>query len=132
MFIRTGEASMMLEPRPTSATEARTFVRSRLAELAVPEPRFQDAVLLTSELVSNAVLHARTEIQVRFASDGQRVRVEVHDGNSRQPAPAGVPADATSGRGLVLVDRLANQWGVSGTATGKAVWFEVNVEAELA
>jgi hypothetical protein len=53
------------------------------------------------------------------------LRVEVHDGNSRHPTPSPAPADATSGRGLHLVESLAERWGVEGTPDGKVVWFEL-------
>ena len=130
MSVRSGRAAIALGPRPTSAAEARSFVRSKLDDLAVPEPPLEDAVLLTSELVSNALLHARTDIEVRLRTDSRRVRVEVHDQNTRYPVLQRVPPDATSGRGFLLVEGLANAWGIDGTTGGKAVWFEMNLDAD--
>lgn len=84
-------------------------------------------VLLTNELVSNAVLHARTEMELRLVTADDRVRVEVHDGNSRRPPPPTTPVDATSGRGLVMVQALADRWGIDGTQHGKCIWFELPI-----
>ena len=85
-------------------------------------------VLLVSELATNAVLHARTDYVVRVAVDeaGQRARVEVEDANERPPSIAHTPPEATSGRGLHLVQSLAESWGVEGRMAGKLVWFELS------
>jgi anti-sigma regulatory factor (Ser/Thr protein kinase) len=128
MRIRSGNAAIGLGPLPTSAARARRFVRSRLGEMAVPEPPLEDAVLLTSELVSNALLHAGTEIELRLDSNGHRLRIEVYDHDSRPPVTAPVEVDATSGRGLFLVENLANDWGIDSRTDGKAVWFELQLD----
>lgn len=125
----SGSAAIELGWRPVSAAQARSFVRSRLLALSVPEPLLEDAVLLANELVSNALLHARTDIEVRVDSDERRIRVQVHDGNSRLPVIAPVPVDATSGRGLLLVRELASDWGIEASPGGKAVWFELQCPA---
>jgi len=116
-----------LAPVPASVAQARRFVRVRLDELAVPEPPLEDAVLLTSELVTNALLHAGTDLEVRLQTNPHRVRVEVHDGDHRLPLAATAAPDATSGRGLLLVRQLANDWGIDRAATGKSVWFEMTL-----
>ena len=86
------------------------------------------ALLLTSELATNALLHARTEFQVTARYwEGKRLRVEVLDGNSRRPTPAVIRPDATSGRGLNVVRALASSWGVEDHIDGKVVWFELAV-----
>lgn len=114
-------------PVPGSVAAARRFLRHELELLDVPEPPMEATVLLTSELVSNAILHARTDVELRLVSVRDHVRVEVADGNSRLPSTALAPADATSGRGLLLVQALAGSWGVEGTLDGKVVWFELPV-----
>ncbi|HUP99512.1 MAG TPA: ATP-binding protein [Aeromicrobium sp.] len=128
MRVLSGSSAIGLGPLPTSAAAARGFVRSSLDDLDVPEPPLEDAVLMTSELVTNALLHARGEIEIRLDSDGHRVRIEVRDRNSRVPVFSAVPVDATSGRGLFLVEKLAEDWGVDSRTDGKAVWFEVQVD----
>ncbi len=83
-------------------------------------------VLLTSEVVTNAVLHARTEARLTVVVSYGSVRVEVIDGEPREPVPRVAAVDDTSGRGLQLVDALSSRWGVESLADGKRVWFEVD------
>src|SRR5688500_8328200 len=61
---------------------------------------------------------------------GQRARVEVEDANERPPSIAHTPPEATSGRGLHLVQSLAESWGVEGRMAGKLVWFELSHDNE--
>jgi two-component sensor histidine kinase len=81
------------------------------------------AVLLTSELVTNAVVHARTELVVTVSRDGDRARVAVHDEESIPPHRREAGLDG--GRGLALVEALAGSWGTFSQGEGKAVWFEL-------
>lgn len=90
------------------------------------------AVLLVSELVANAVLHAHTPIRVVLRLNGALLRVEVHDGDRRTPTRKHYSALATTGRGLFLVERLARDWGVSTNPTGKSVWFELDARTAAA
>jgi anti-sigma regulatory factor (Ser/Thr protein kinase) len=83
-------------------------------------------VLLASELATNAVLHARTDYEIRlYLTSDDAVRMEVADQNSRLPSVASVPTDATSGRGLLIVQALASAWGIENQGDGKLVWFEL-------
>ena len=90
----------------------------------------ETAVLFVSELVTNAVRHASTRgsmLVLRLEAAGTSLRIEVHDADPRWPRP-GIPAGLDeSGFGFVIVDALATKWGVSATATGKAVWAELAV-----
>ena len=90
------------------------------------------AVLLVSELVANAVLHAHTSIRVVLRLNGALLRVEVQDGDRRAPTRKHYSALATTGRGLFLVERMARDWGVSSMAAGKSVWFELDPETAAA
>lgn len=119
---------MVLAAVPVSARHARAFVRVSLVDRSIPEPPLEDAVLLTGELVSNALDHARAPIRVRVVTGRQLVRIEVHDGSRDPPRLKQVPLDATNGRGLFLVERLADAWGVARTPEGKVVWFEISVD----
>ncbi|HEX7167839.1 MAG TPA: ATP-binding protein [Acidimicrobiales bacterium] len=116
-------AEAVFAPEVGSARLARTFVRTALEAHALPADL---AVLLVSELATNAVLHARTDYVVRLTSNDGRVRVEVQDANERSPSIAHAPPEATSGRGLQLVQTLSAGWGVEGRPDGKVVWFEVD------
>jgi anti-sigma regulatory factor (Ser/Thr protein kinase) len=105
---------------------ARRYVLSRTT--AWPAELVELTVLLTSELVTNAVVHGRDPIQLLVVVDGERLRVEVTDGEPRLPDGPGKPAEQDeSGRGLLILDRLADRWGSHPRPTppGKVVWFEV-------
>jgi len=104
--------------------EARRFVERALAEWDLTD--LTDlATLLTSELVTNAILHAHSAVELSLTLDADRVRVEVRDDGDGEPARRELVVEATSGRGLALVDMLATDWGVVGHGLGKSVWFEL-------
>ena len=110
----------------SSAGEARRFVCTTLEGWDLG--RLADAAtLLVSELAANAVLHARTAIRVRVRLAATRVRIEVHDGNNRAPARKHYSSMATTGRGLLLVERMSSRWGVEAQGAGKQVWFELDL-----
>jgi anti-sigma regulatory factor (Ser/Thr protein kinase) len=109
------------EPTPESVRSARSFVREVLHAWRIDGGM---ATLLTSEVVTNAVLHAGTDVTVDVARDDDCVRIEVFDGSPRMPMPVLVSRDATSGRGLSIVDALSNSWGMESRPGGKVVWFE--------
>jgi anti-sigma regulatory factor (Ser/Thr protein kinase) len=81
-------------------------------------------VMAANELAANAVLHARTEFTVRVLIDAHGIRIEVSDGNTRMPQPCLAPADATSGRGLAIVDGSGLEWGAERHTRGKTVWVQ--------
>ena len=89
----------------------------------------ETAVLLTSELVTNVVLHTASDgIDVQAQCDGARLRVSVHDGEMTPPMAVrsgGAEPPAGGGRGLWLVETLAASWGCEQLSDGKQVWFEV-------
>lgn len=121
----TSEARLALEPVPGSAAHARRFVGETLSGWGCDD-FVESGRLLVSELVTNAVLHARTPMTlvVRLRKDG--VRVEVHDGNPAAPTMRDYGAEAMTGRGLSLVADLASRWGVERDSAGKSVWFEID------
>ena len=102
---------------------ARDFVRTTLVSWGV---RPEGCVLLTSELVTNAVRHSRVEVVVTVWRSDARVRIEVRDESPESPTLGTPGEDATRGRGLTLVDRVADAWGyVRHDGQGKTVWLEV-------
>lgn len=113
-----------LGPDPLSPRLARQFVASTLVEWEV-EHLIDTASLLTSELVTNAVLHADSGIELRLAREADLIRFEVEDHGSGQPKPRSPAPEETSGRGLALVDTLSTAWGIEPVSSGKAVWFEL-------
>ena len=84
-------------------------------------------MLLTSELVTNAVLYARSDVVLRVSLDAAVVRISVHDDSPMAPVPRSPGREDTSGRGLALVDVLATTWGVALNGNGKEVWFELRL-----
>ena len=105
----------------TSPRAARQFVGSVIGH--PDDESTQMALVLTSELVTNAVVHARTPIDVKVEVDADQMRVEVADGDPRMPAPLGHNPDAVGGRGLFLVEQLSAAWGSDPCRGGKVVWF---------
>ncbi|HUK70797.1 MAG TPA: ATP-binding protein [Streptosporangiaceae bacterium] len=88
----------------------------------------ETATLLVSELVSNAVRHAATGLVVELALEagGRWLRIEVADADPHPPLPRAPAALDESGFGFVLIEALADKWGVRETATGKGVWAELD------
>lgn len=89
----------------------------------------ETAVLFVSELVTNAVRHACTggsTLVLRLEAAGTSLRIEVHDTDPQWPQLGSPTGLDESGFGFVIVDALANKWGVSETDTGKAVWAELD------
>jgi anti-sigma regulatory factor (Ser/Thr protein kinase) len=105
---------------------ARAFARDALAG-EEPAVRVEDLVLVVSELVTNAVVHGAGDVTlVVGVGDDGGVQVEVADDEPAMPERLRVPVDAESGRGLLLVSRLARRWGVRGRGdVGKVVWAEL-------
>jgi anti-sigma regulatory factor (Ser/Thr protein kinase) len=113
---------LQLPPDPSSAGMARRFIASSLdAGNEVGEL----AVLLVSELASNAVLHARTDFELVVDIDDVRLRVEVHDENPALPMLKDYVAESVTGRGLHMVAATADNWGFQASGHGKVVWFEL-------
>ncbi len=118
---------------PAAAGEARSHVRAAIEAWQVPiDPHV--AVLLTSELVTNAITHEADDNEtvlliITWASD--QMRVEVHDTSRSDPVPVDTPPDAEAGRGLMLVASLSTDWGFYRTPAGKAVYFTLAPEDDL-
>ena len=122
----------VIEPLPLPHTAAapglaRRYLASRAA--AWPAGLLDLVELLASEVVTNAVLHGRGPVELLLNDDGTRLKVEVSDG---EPGPLpwmpGRPPDGQErGRGLLIVDYLADRWGCRphSSAPGKIVWFEL-------
>ena len=125
------QAHITLPPALTSGREARVFVADRLAEWRL-EGLLDTALLLTSELVTNAVVHARSPVSVTIRRILDRLRVEVADVGGGALVLRNPSADATGGRGLQLMDALAASWGTSAFDAGKLVWFELTDPPRMA
>ena len=122
---------LQLPAGPTSPRQARHFVGGVLRDHGVQAGEVVEAaLLLTSELVTNAVLYAAGTINVDVDIDLRGVRVEVGDSNAEAPSQRAADLDDTSGRGLHLVAAMARAWGVDqAPQEGKVVWFELDSRA---
>jgi GAF domain-containing protein/anti-sigma regulatory factor (Ser/Thr protein kinase) len=125
----SGMSTLRLEPVVESTPTARHWVTEQLHD--VPDEVTECAALLTSELVTNAVLHADTPFTVTLHLMEDRIRVDVADGNPVVPAIKDYAADAATGRGLTLFNTLASNWGVLPVVGGKIVWFELPVDYSI-
>jgi anti-sigma regulatory factor (Ser/Thr protein kinase) len=126
-------AHIRLAPATTSARQARRFVRDTLSRWG--DERFVDAAaLLVSELVTNAVIHASSPIDVSVGHEGihATLRIEVRDQSLRPVQVRGFDPEAVGGRGLALVEAISDRWGVENDDAGKRVWFELERPLEVA
>ncbi|MEU3460616.1 ATP-binding protein [Streptomyces sp. NPDC006733] len=116
---------------PRNVGRARAELRDALTGWGMAEVA-DSAVLVLSELLTNAIDHARVspgrQIETRYRREDAGVRIEVHDAAEQRPRRAGQGNDVERGRGLFIVDALADGWGVSDRdGVGKAVWAVVTV-----
>jgi anti-anti-sigma factor len=118
---------LVLAPIRTAPATARAFVRDVLGywQLALSDATLVDrAVLVASELVTNAVIHARTDLRLRVEMRGDLLHLAVRDGSPRLLRLVTIPdRQAEGGRGLLVVEQLARSWGVNRHPDGgKVVW----------
>ena len=115
----------------TAAASARAVIEDVIRAWRVPVDA-DVAVLLTSELVTNAVTHGTKEtgefVLLTVACDAAVLRVDVHDASGDLPVLDIAPADAETGRGLLLVTSLSAEWGSYATPDGKAVYFTLELQ----
>jgi anti-anti-sigma regulatory factor/anti-sigma regulatory factor (Ser/Thr protein kinase) len=123
---------LRLAPVPTAAAAARAFVRDvcRYWRLALPDPEVIDrAVLVADELVTNAVVHARSEVHLRIELLGDRLYLSAHDWSPRLLRLVPSAGLAEHGRGLLLVERLTRAWGMRRHPDGgKVIWCVLDIE----
>lgn len=112
-----------LAARPAAAAEARGKIRAAICAWDLPvDPDV--AILLTSELVTNAIRHETGgSVTLAVSCSCDELRVDVHDTSCSLPVLVDTPAGAETGRGLMLVATLSSDWGVYRTPAGKAVYF---------
>ena len=115
---------------PASVADARHHVEAWLRRLGADEETVEIAMLLTSELTGNAVLHGRGEVSLTLSTSADTLRVEVRDGSPSLPRLRQPELYDASGRGLHIVDALATRWGTEPDAETKAVWFELTLEGQ--
>ena len=126
----TAADGIVLAPGPTAPRSARWFVAQWCAQHGLTGDAVDTLLLLTCELVTNAVVYGRSDVSLALASadrSARRVRISVGDENTRLPQWRDADPAALNGRGLVLVEALAERHGIDVTAAGKTVWCDVEV-----
>jgi anti-sigma regulatory factor (Ser/Thr protein kinase) len=126
----------MLPKDPESAGRARDTTRRALRAAGLPDDHIERAALLVSELVTNAIVHAASDVRVRVSARPV-TRIEVEDDNPRLPdpprsrsVPPSIDALEPGGLGLAIVEGLASRWGADRLPNGKVVWFELEPDGE--
>ncbi len=108
----------------TTPAAARALARDAV-ERGRATVRIDDVALVVSELVTNAVLHGDGDVTLDVVVAPDTVRVEVADRDPGLPGASYAAADAESGRGLLLVSKIARDWGVRQEEPGKVVWADL-------
>ncbi|MFD4273017.1 ATP-binding protein [Streptomyces cyaneofuscatus] len=133
------QVQLEVGPDPAEVGRARRWARSRLVGSGIgdDEPLAETLILLISELVTNAVVHTGCPAVLRMLFGGGgggsgTVRVEVADASDRPPLQRHAEGEDTNGRGLELVDGLADRWGWQPEGAGKQIWCEVDRGAPAA
>jgi anti-sigma regulatory factor (Ser/Thr protein kinase) len=124
MSHRLPPIDVTLPPATTSPWRARAFVTEALPE--AESDLVADVALLVSEMVTNAVLHAHSEVHLSVDSTDAGIRVEVSDCVRSAPVIRNFSDEAATGRGMHLVEEIADRWGTEPRRDGKCVWFEVS------
>lgn len=119
------ERTITLSAELLSVRTGRQFARDVVLEWGL-ERLSDDVQLGVSELLSNAVRHAGTDVEMSLKLNGRLV-VEVHDSDPdlRRPVIPNQTPYATSGRGLQIVSAISDDWGIRATADGKVIWFSL-------
>ncbi|MFI7498318.1 SpoIIE family protein phosphatase [Streptomyces sp. NPDC049687] len=114
---------------PEAARHARRFTRRSLRSWDMPEDAMDTALLVVSELVTNALVHTDGPVRLDLTLIGHRLRVAVTDASPRTPVkPTQLGWDATGGRGILLVEAVSAAWGTLPVSGGKQVWAEVPLD----
>lgn len=119
-------ARLELAHTATSVGRARSFVRRLCIEAGLPGELCETAALLTSEMVTNSLLHGRSDARLAVTADESGLLVEVGDDDVRRPRRLRNETEALGGRGLTIVNHLASEWGSYPTPNGKVVWFRLD------
>jgi anti-sigma regulatory factor (Ser/Thr protein kinase) len=121
-------SSVATVPRaPESSARLRSLLWTTFACWECDSQRLDDAALVLSELVGNAVRHAEGDtVQVRLRRTQDVLRIAVQDCSPRRPAPRQASFEDENGRGMMIIEALSHRWGCEPLATGKVVWADVS------
>lgn len=121
--------TLLVRHDASSAALVRREITADLLARSITADSVDDVVLVASELVGNAVVHAKdaNDLDVAWDLHGSAVTVRVHDRSDLMPEPRTADVTATNGRGLAIVAAIADEWGVRETRPGKQVWARIAV-----
>jgi anti-sigma regulatory factor (Ser/Thr protein kinase) len=119
------EARLRVAPERRAVPVTRSLLRRLMASWRMPELLEGELELLATEVVTNAVLHARTAVDVTVTYTGDFVRFDVFDRNDTLPVPRDASPHAEGGRGLWMLQKLSFSYGIEPAPGGKRVWFTV-------
>jgi anti-sigma regulatory factor (Ser/Thr protein kinase) len=124
----TQTAEVRVPDRPASVPATRAFLARLLDGWGVADEVIDDASLLTSELLSNAIRHGTGTVELRVEVEDGLLHVAVHDQGHETPVVNHVGPASPGGRGLWIVQSIARDWGTdaAGEEPGKTVWFELS------
>jgi anti-sigma regulatory factor (Ser/Thr protein kinase) len=111
----------------TACAEGRRFVAQHLSRWQVPGQVSDEATLLTSELITNAVRHAPPPLFLEITVDTTKIRIDVHDSDLVVPVLTRPDFTSCGGRGVWPIDTIASRWGYRPEPPGKVVWFEMDL-----
>ena len=116
------EALVHLTPDASSLRAGRRFVAETLQDWQVDEAFIEPVILVANELVANAIVHARSAPVLSLAETGADLTVRVADNSPSEPVPRAATTSEAGGRGLLMVEALADHWGFDAHSSGKVVW----------
>ncbi|MFJ1602283.1 SpoIIE family protein phosphatase [Streptomyces sp. NPDC088253] len=115
---------------PEAVRHARRFTRRTLRSWGVPDDSMDGALLVVSELVTNALVHTDGQVRLDITLINHRLRISVADTSPRTPVkPTSIGWEATGGRGVLLVEAMSATWGTVPVSGGKQVWSEIPLDA---
>lgn len=117
--------AMTLPATPGSSARARQVVAEAASAWGLSEDAAEDAALVVTELVSNAVDHAEGSVGLTVSRTDSGLRIEVADNSPTPPEQKPIQVDSARGRGLIIVAALSTSWGTEPRAGGKVVWAEL-------
>jgi anti-sigma regulatory factor (Ser/Thr protein kinase) len=118
-----GEVSELFMPEPRAIRAARRLVERTLRAWGDDE-LVNDALIVTSELATNAVVHGESPFRVSMSCDPDTLKLAIHDAGRDSPRPRDAGPEAANGRGLALVDMASKRWGTQRVVDGKIVWAQ--------
>ena len=118
---------VVYDRQATSVGEARSWIEAFLAERAIGNPLRDDAQLVVSELVTNALMHGDGALVVRASISDSAVQVSVTDSGDGVPEVLPLDPSRIGGLGLIVVERIASDWGISPFPGGKTVWAALSL-----